>query len=339
MDEIQVNQIEKIYNLLQDDLSKCIFENRLMFSLTKDTKYMRNVVYTIDEVREIYDRLKAIKNKIGIFGAGRFGKYILKTYSDIKFECYIDNNRTADECLGLPVISLQEFKEKYPDGFIVISTALYYREIMQQLIEEGFDKKRIINVGIVTEKLAQVQYFDLPAFEKKQKEVFVDGGSCDGSTSLRFLDWCDGKGDVYAWEPVPDNFAKCKALFEANNVNCELIPKGLWSSNEKLKIKADAGRSRITDSGDTEIEVDSIDRLIDKPVTFIKMDVEGSEYEALLGAKKMIMEHKPKLAICVYHKPEDIWKLPWLIHELNPEYTFYLRHYSLAWGETVLYAL
>lgn len=55
MDEIMENQIEKIYHLLQDDLSKYIFENRLMFSLTKDTKFMKNVVYTIKEAREIYD--------------------------------------------------------------------------------------------------------------------------------------------------------------------------------------------------------------------------------------------------------------------------------------------
>lgn len=55
VDEIMENQIEKIYHLLQDDLSKYIFENRLMFSLTKDTKFMKNVVYTIKEAREIYD--------------------------------------------------------------------------------------------------------------------------------------------------------------------------------------------------------------------------------------------------------------------------------------------
>lgn len=84
--------------------------------------------------------------------------------------------------------------------------------------------------------------------------------------------------------------------------------------NKKMKLKANEACSMITDNGDNEIEVDSIDRLIDKEVTFIKMDLEGSEYEALLGAEKMIKRTKPKLAICVYHKPEynvrsrEAWK-------------------------------
>ena len=69
------------------------------------------------------------------------------------------------------------------------------------------------------------------------------------------------------------------------------------------------------------------------------MDVEGSEYNALLGAEKTIAAHKPTLAISVYHKPQDIWEIPALILKLNPDYRFYLGHYSIARGETVLYAL
>ena len=79
--------------------------------------------------------------------------------------------------------------------------------------------------------------------------------------------------------------------------------------------------------------------LFRSPVTFIKMDIEGSEYQAILGAEKMITSHKPKLAISVYHKPEDIWQLPLLIYRFNHEYKFYLRHYSFGNNETVLYAL
>jgi hypothetical protein len=69
------------------------------------------------------------------------------------------------------------------------------------------------------------------------------------------------------------------------------------------------------------------------------MDIEGSEYKALLGAKNMIMKHKPKLAISIYHKTEDIWEIPYLIYQFNPLYKFYLKHYSLSDNETILYAL
>ena len=74
-------------------------------------------------------------------------------------------------------------------------------------------------------------------------------------------------------------------------------------------------------------------------ITFIKMDIEGSEIPALRGAKEIIETQKPKLAICVYHKPEDIWEIPELILDYVPEYRLYLRHYSITYTETVLYAI
>ena len=90
-----------------------------------------------------------------------------------------------------------------------------------------------------------------------------------------------------------------------------------------------------------KIEVDRLEDMIseDEPITFIKMDLEGAEYEALIGAKKIIKKWKPKLAISLYHKPEDVWELPSLILDMNPSYSLYLSHYSIATAETVLYAL
>ena len=73
--------------------------------------------------------------------------------------------------------------------------------------------------------------------------------------------------------------------------------------------------------------------------TFIKMDIEGAEKEAILGAENIIRIQKPKMAVSIYHKREDIWELPKLLLEMNPEYRFYLRHYSFRDAETVLYAV
>lgn len=74
-------------------------------------------------------------------------------------------------------------------------------------------------------------------------------------------------------------------------------------------------------------------------MTFIKMDIEGAELEALHGCRDTIIKYRPKLAICVYHKPEDIIEIPSYIHEIVPEYKLYLRHHSKDLSETVLYAL
>ena len=85
------------------------------------------------------------------------------------------------------------------------------------------------------------------------------------------------------------------------------------------------------------VALDSI--LLDKHLTFLKMDIEGGEYDALRGTERIISELHPKLAISVYHLPSDIYDVPALILSYYPDYKFYLRHYSPFAEETVLYAV
>lgn len=191
MGQINIDGIKKIYGLLGDDLSKEIFEKRLMYSLTGDMKFIRNVVCTIPKGREIYEKLKEHKKEIGIFGAGDVGRHLVAVYQDIEFACFIDNKRAGTVYEGLPVISLKEFKKKHADGIIIISTKLYHKEIKSQLLEEGFSEEEIINIGMEYAKLNHLQYFDLPQLKDRraETEVFVDCGCYDGSTSLDFWEW------------------------------------------------------------------------------------------------------------------------------------------------------
>ena len=71
----------------------------------------------------------------------------------------------------------------------------------------------------------------------------------------------------------------------------------------------------------------------------IKLDIEGSEMCALEGARQIIERDHPKLAVCLYHKLEDLWTIPLWIKERFREYKFYIRHHSLMSEETVLYAI
>lgn len=101
-----------------------------------------------------------------------------------------------------------------------------------------------------------------------------------------------------------------------------------------------ASDSAVSCDGEVQIETLQLDEVLgDRDVTFLKMDIEGAEKEALLGARKTIKRCRPKLAISVYHKPEDIWELPELILDIYPDYELYIRHYSLRDAETVLYAI
>ncbi|WP_337484935.1 FkbM family methyltransferase, partial [Porcipelethomonas sp.] len=89
------------------------------------------------------------------------------------------------------------------------------------------------------------------------------------------------------------------------------------------------------------IESKSVDNMLDgKEATLIKMDVEGAEREALWGACQTISKYSPRLMVALYHRNEDIFELPLLVHKLNPKYKLYIRHqlYIPAW-ETNLYAI
>lgn len=122
----------------------------------------------------------------------------------------------------------------------------------------------------------------------------------------------------------------------------ELFQAGLWSSDTELSfcIGANLAGSRVTKGGTETISVRSLDSVLQgKRASFIKMDIEGSELEALKGAEETIRKWRPKLAISMYHKPEDIWELPLYVKKLVPDYRLYLRHHSNAKWDFVLYAV
>lgn len=220
-----------------------------------------------------------------------------------------------------------------------------------QLLNYGIAKKCIINmfdlgaeINQTTDFLNRNQYFDLPQLYHVDNESFVDAGCYDGKTNLEFIKWSKEKySHIYAFEADPKNLIKVKKNLNKAKIRdkIDIIPKGVWSNNTILKFNSmnNIG-SLIQEEGIIDLPVTTLDnKLCDKEITFIKMDIEGSELNALKGAKKIICEQKPKLAISLYHKRKDILDIPDLLLSYNPEYKFYLRHYSLCNCETVLYAI
>jgi len=256
---------------------------------------------------------------------------------DIKWECFVDNDK-KDEVLGLRVIDINELKEKYLDCVIVISPWKPNLEIYNQLIGLGFSEKNIINFGRQLEKDFEKQYFEL-LLSNTRTESFVDCGCLDGYTSKKFIEWCDGKySNVWAFEPDPINYEISKKML--NFPNCTVYNFGVFDEETTVAFKAGLeGSSTISDNGESKIKTVRLDEVLkDKEVTFIKMDIEGAELKALQGAKEIIKNQKPRLAISIYHNPEDIISIPNLILEYNPDYKFKLGHYSLASTEYILYA-
>jgi FkbM family methyltransferase len=194
---------------------------------------------------------------------------------------------------------------------------------------------------------SKAQYFLEDIMEWHDKEVLVDAGAYDGDTVVELLSKMPDSVEhtsVYCFEPDDINILKIKKnSFITNHPNNQLqiIPLGVWNERKTLKFSNVGGeQGNISDTGNISINVDSIDNVfatISERITIIKMDIEGSELPALMGAAHRIQTDKPLLAICVYHKLEDLIAIPQYIHNLVPAYRFYLRPHISTPTELVLF--
>ena len=208
----------------------------------------------------------------------------------------------------------------------VFSTLMKYRlSLDDTLIEEIYDKNQYFNNDIIG------------TFQG----TFVDCGAFNGDTLKNMLSWDKGSYDkYYAFEPDKENYLSLEKYCEPlRNVYAKNM--GVWNKRETMFFEnSGTASSSINSIGTTPVEVDSIDNMFQNNVVdFIKMDIEGSESEALMGSKEVISKHAPILAISIYHKPEDLWKIPKLINELNNGYKIMIRHYESSAAESVCYAI
>ena len=174
-------------------------------------------------------------------------------------------------------------------------------------------------------------------------QCFVDCGAYDGDT-LRSLARAGRMPERwFAFEPDADNFDQLRNFISTHR--CQLgevycWPCGIWSSNTQLRFSSTLGEaSNLSDQGETTIQCVALDDVLSgiKP-SFIKMDVEGAEWQALQGAKRLL-EHHPALAISAYHRPEDLWRLPGYLESLSLVYRYYLRLHGHQGFDAVLYAI
>lgn len=190
-------------------------------------------------------------------------------------------------------------------------------------------------------------YFNDELVTLGNDEIFVDCGAYDGDTvlslvkNLRELNLAAAR-KIYAFEPDSKNFKKLVSnTNHLSNVSC--IQSGVWSKNDELSFNESGDQnSGIVEGGSHhKISVSSIDRFVnDEPVTFIKMDIEGAEQQALKGAEATILKHKPLLALSFYHRLDDLFIIPSYIKALHDDYRFCLRwHHRKYAYDLVLYAL
>lgn len=340
-----IKKARKVYFSLADEESKDIFRKKFLYVITGEDKYWLQIIMNRD--LENYKRLEAARSeKIIIYGAGNMCQASINSCRalghSVRFLCDRDKAKQGTGKFGIPVISPEELIEGHLDATVVVGTSDYTEEVVEYL-SGYFSSDHIIPlVSQVTLEHQLKQYFEESIMEYRDGEIFVDCGCYDFESSEKLMKLCDVK-KIYAFEPDRQNLEKVRANIE--RLKCgervELFDCGLWDQSTSLYFNSsgDMMSKVCCDAQEgNKIEVAALDSVIRGEVTFIKMDIEGSELKALQGGRNLIRKYKPKLAISIYHKWEDLVDLPTYIHGLVPEYKFYIRHYFYSPAETVLYA-
>ncbi|MCX6006832.1 MAG: FkbM family methyltransferase, partial [Chloroflexi bacterium] len=183
--------------------------------------------------------------------------------------------------------------------------------------------------------VAHAQYFPDNVFSLSEDEVFVDCGAYDGDSLRVFVERQPSfRGSIFAIEPDPGNLKALKryvATLPASwREQIKVFPWAVGARRESVRFSATGLASAgISSTGTLEIETLPLDDVLhNMRPTFIKMDIEGAEYDALLGARRSIENALPILAICVYHQPDHLWRIPLLIQSFSDQYRFFLRPYN-----------
>lgn len=161
-----------------------------------------------------------------------------------------------------------------------------------------------------------------------KKEDFLDLGAYNGDTVKDFLSRVKEYNSIIAVEPDEKSYRKLSLnMKDTKNVVC--VNKCISSFSGKGNFGMYGGRNSTVASNGRETEFITVDSLLKgKPVSYIKMDVEGQEAEAIKGARETILKCKPKMLISCYHKTDDFLKLPKAVNEIRGDYKIYLRHFS-----------
>ncbi len=192
---------------------------------------------------------------------------------------------------------------------------------------------------------------------KPEEEVILDCGAYEGDTLKKFVNtYGPTLKKIYLFECMEEALKKLEKavdyLRQAKYVPEIAVMKYALSDHVGKAVfgeRAKGGsfivenrafaKDALYESDYVEVKVSTIDLLIpeDEKVTMIKMDIEGSEYEAILGAKRVIQTYKPRLAISIYHSGKDYYRLAFLVKELVPEYKIAVRHHNKNHCDTDMY--
>jgi FkbM family methyltransferase len=369
--------MSEIFELLQDDESRYIYlqiakayfgnfydwispeRNEMLFGVL-NFAFMRRIqskdeIHCEDSIVSlILNAKKNLDEELFLYSAYKFSGFVAKVLLSfgVKISGFIDRDpqKQGTIFLNRPVLSVDEWKRTRTKGSILVANYANFASIMSDLKDAGLlNNSRYIIYTL--ENMNEQHYFGSDFIKLTENEVYLDIGCYNGGTIVDFINLCKKNNVTYrkiiGVESSPKRYPIVVSDVE-NYENIEILNMGAWSEKKDLEFCVGFADENVTFHEHMHsitrpkevIQVDEIDNITKgEEVTFIKMDIEGAELEALKGATETIKKYKPKLAICIYHRECDIVEIPRFIHQLVPQYKFYIRHHSFLPWETVLYAI
>lgn len=248
------------------------------------------------------------------------------------------------------------------DAYFIVQNYSRIANVRDSLLED--EKSRVVFNAILHSMLTSSldacyevvekhMYFSLPQFSGNFEETYVDAGAFVGDSMESFI-WenLGTFGHLYAFEPGERQFAALQARtkrlvteWAIDPAKISLEKAGLSDSNTELSctyVTEDALRHGLSasgaDSGSARVPVYTLDSYLNgRKATFLKVDIEGMEMAFLRGARETICNHRPKIAICIYHYPSDLYEIIEFLQDLSLGYKFSVRWHAPVFGDFVLY--
>jgi FkbM family methyltransferase len=201
------------------------------------------------------------------------------------------------------------------------------------------------DLGALESPDAEESYFLDSLYDIEVGEVFIDCGAYIGDTAQQVIQRSHEFGHIFAVEADPTNFQSLtdwiKTLETDIARKITACPVAVGASRGRLHFNATGGEgASIAIDGNVVVDCIPIDELVgERHPTFIKMDIEGFELEALKGARGVIQKYLPVLSICVYHRQNDLWRIPLFVRSLVDEYQLFLRAHDVDGWQLVCYAV
>lgn len=314
------NNPNKWGKTIEDDV-ECISPCQLK-ELSKKENIL--VVLSLGKVDEVYNQLMAlnvnqiIKHPFDLFATNQ------NNWIDFSQEEIVEKVEKLYEILG------DEDSKKVAFGLI---TAM-------------FMKNNELNQFSYLDIYSNDIYIPRNIVQLKKGECIVDGGSFNGDTLSYFLEkikYSDFR-KYFCFELNRNNVyvlnKRLEMIDETIRNKVVVLNKGISDQSGEVYYRNSTSSSCIADNDGILGECVALDDLLtNEHVSYIKMDIEGSEMLAIKGAKNIIKEEIPTCAISIYHKASDVWEIPLLLKEIAPGYRIFLRHHESMQAESLCYAV